>query len=310
MWSATVSPQDWVDHASEYQNITWKILVGPVDVWEYFKKTVSQTTKIVYLETYDFTEKRVKAIFRDLLTKWVAIKIIMENKKYRQYKDTFVQVGDDFADFDNFQLKSDYQMKTKYVHSKITLLDDSFWIQTANLTHSSFFKNREYFFVSSNTWVYVSLKTIFEKDRVWEKILPEDIHPNLLVCNINCRPVIENLLSSAEKSIIIETQYISDDAILKILKNKAWNQGFEMKLVLADTDTNEDVVDYFGKNQARILKKPYNHSKMILIDRKTLLLWSMNFSSNSLDNNREIGIILLDKNLIDRFLKQFWQDRE
>ncbi|MDR2416330.1 MAG: phospholipase D-like domain-containing protein [Candidatus Peribacteria bacterium] len=39
---------------------------------------------------------------------------------------------------------------------------------------------------------------------------------------------------------------------------------------------------------ARKLKTRYNHTKMILVDRKYLLLGSMNLSDNSLDNNREI----------------------
>ncbi len=306
--SWVVSQDDRVEHARHYENITGTLLIWPWDVWKYFSDALSQTQNILYLETYDFTEKRVKKIFRDLLASGVDIKMIMENKKYRQYKDTFVQVGDDFADFDNFQLKSDYQMKTKYVHSKFTLLDNAFWIQTANLNHSSFFKNREYFFVSNNTGVYHSLKTIFEKDRIGAKIWLEDIHPNLLVCNINCRPVIQDLLSSATKSIIIETQYITDDAILQILKNKARKEDMDIKLILADTDSNTDVLDYFGHHMARTLKKTYNHSKMMLIDGKTLLLWSMNFSSNSLDHNRELGIILTDQSVIQKFLWQFWKD--
>jgi len=36
------------------------------------------------------------------------------------------------------------------------------------------------------------------------------------------------------------------------------------------------------------MKKPYLHTKMILIDDEILLLGSMNLSANSLDNNREI----------------------
>jgi phosphatidylserine/phosphatidylglycerophosphate/cardiolipin synthase-like enzyme len=100
----------------------------------------------------------------------------------------------------------------------------------------------------------------------------DDIQPNLVVCNINCRPVIEELLSSAEHSITIQTQYISDDAILQILREKSMLADFDMKLLLADTDDNKELVRYFGKNKARTLKKPYNHSKMILIDGKVLLL--------------------------------------
>lgn len=128
------------------------------------------------------------------------------------------------------------------------------------------------------------------------------------MCNINCRSVIEHLLSSAQKSIVIQTQYISDQGVLDILKKKASAETFDIKLLLADTYENKKVLSYFGKQRAKILKKPYNHTKMILVDDTTLLLGSMNLSSNSLDNNREIGAIIKDRIVIDKFLKYFYMD--
>ena len=144
----------------------------------------------------------------------------MENYKYKQFKNTRKEIEKYFSGYENFEIKSDEDMRTKYVHSKINLVDSGFWVQTANLTHSSFEKNREHFFYSENADVWNSLNNIFEKDRNGEKIELEDIHPNLVICNINCRDVIEIILSEAEESIIIQTQYIVDDRILNILKNK------------------------------------------------------------------------------------------
>ena len=114
----------------------------------------------------------------------------------------------------------------------------------------------------------------------------KDIHPNLLICNINCRGVIEQLLNSAKESIIIQTQYITDDALRTILKSK--KTLLEFKLLVADTDDNDELIRYFGNQYARKFKQYYNHTKMILIDHKTLLLGSMNLSATSLDKNREI----------------------
>jgi phosphatidylserine/phosphatidylglycerophosphate/cardiolipin synthase-like enzyme len=132
----------------------------------------------------------------------------------------------------------------------------------------------------------MSLHTLFEKDWLGNRITMKDIHPNLVVCNINCRGVIEDLLSSAKESIIIQTQYIVDDTLRKILKSK--RTLAELRLLVADTDDNDELVRYFGNEQARKFKKEYNHTKMILIDHKTLLLGSMNLSATSLDKNREI----------------------
>jgi phosphatidylserine/phosphatidylglycerophosphate/cardiolipin synthase-like enzyme len=47
---------------------------------------------------------------------------------------------------------------------------------------------------------------------------------------------------------------------------------------------------------------------MILVDKKYLLLGSMNLSDTSLDHNREIWVILLEPSLIQRFEDGFWAD--
>ena len=134
-------------------------------------------------------------------------------------------------------------MGTEYTHAKVNLFDSGFIIQTANLTNSSFASNREHFFQSYDSGVWKSLHTIFEKDRNGEKITIKDIHPNLVVCNINCRGVIEQLLSSAEESIIIQTQYITDEFIRNLLREK--KSLPEFKMLVADTKDNTNLVRIF-----------------------------------------------------------------
>ena len=80
----------------------------------------------------------------------------------------------------------------------------------------------------------------------------KDIHPNLVICNINCRGVIEQLLTSAKESIIIQTQYITDDALRTILKTKKTLPEF--KLLVADTSDNDELIRYFGNEYARKFK--------------------------------------------------------
>jgi phosphatidylserine/phosphatidylglycerophosphate/cardiolipin synthase-like enzyme len=47
---------------------------------------------------------------------------------------------------------------------------------------------------------------------------------------------------------------------------------------------------------------------MLLIDNKILLLSSINLSSNSMDKNREMWILLIDTWQIETFKKQFLID--
>jgi phosphatidylserine/phosphatidylglycerophosphate/cardiolipin synthase-like enzyme len=42
------------------------------------------------------------------------------------------------------------------------------------------------------------------------------------------------------------------------------------------------------------VKKPYLHGKSILVDHHKIFLWSQNLTTNSLQNNREVWVIISD----------------
>ena len=116
-------------------------------------------------------------------------------------------------------------------------------MQTANLTKSSFESNREHFFYSNDSDFHDSLEKLVDADWVGDDLSTLNLHPNLVVCPFNCREVIKTLLESAEKSIVIQTQYIVDDEILDILHEKS--EEVDMAIIVADTDDNYDLISYF-----------------------------------------------------------------
>ena len=199
-------------------------------------------------------------------------------------------------------------MHTMYVHSKTAVRENWALIQTANLNHSSFFSNREYFFFTQNTWIIASLSGIFYKDRIGLPLLKSDIHPNLAVCPINCRGIIEHLISSARSSIVIQNQYIDDAKILSLIQEQQKSLWISnVNIQLSKTPQNEQLLPVLGTS-LHLFSKPYLHAKMLLIDEKLLLLSSINLSSNSMDNNREVGILLTDPIVIREFIEQFRKD--
>lgn len=300
----TFSP---TENFSQIQNVTWKLFISPTDT-HFILDIFGSAKNNLSLETYEFTEKRIRSLFKQLLEKNVNIKLIMEDKKYQQFKNTFKEIQNLFSWYTNFQIKNDKQMKTTYVHAKFALIDSGFLIQTANLTHSSFATNREYFFSSQHTGVYQSLATIFEKDWKGESINYSDIHPNLLVCPLNCRTILEHLITSAKRSILIQNQYIEDPRLLWLLGDKVKTLGtWNIHIQLPDTDTNKERQHQLWKDIVTLIKKPYIHAKMMLIDNQILYLGSINFSANSMDNNRELGILLTDPWIIQQFVTIFSQ---
>jgi len=288
----------------QIQDIAGDLRISPYGTEHKFLSFLTHTKDILYIQTYDFTHKKVRALLKKLALWWTDVRIMQENKKYQQYADTYKQVVDFFTWIDNVQVKSDADLWTNFLHTKLKLTDTHYSIQTANITQSAF-KNREYFLIGNDPVIWENLYTLFLKDWEWEEIYPADIHPNLLVCPINCREVLELMIAAAQESIVIQTQYIVDERIMDLLKKQS---SLDMQIVVADLDSNRALLYYFWPTVARALPKPYVHAKMMLIDDKYLYVGSVNFSDNSMDQNRELGIIVTNPEAIDAFTKQFVQD--
>lgn len=90
-------------------------------------------------------------------------------------------------------------------------------------------------------------------------------------------------------------QTVSDNSIENILEEKA-KQGIEIQLCLGDlkkVESNETIVKRLSLYpQVRLYapKKPYIHTKSLVIDGSDWYVGSINFTTNSFDNNREIGL--------------------
>lgn len=305
LWFSDAVSTDWNWSLDQLEDNSWELWISPYWTEENFLSFLLNTTDILYVQTYDFTHKKVRELLKKLALWWTDVRIMQEDKKYQQYADTYKQVVDFFAWIANVQVKSDADLWTNFLHTKLKLTDTHYSIQTANLTQSAF-KNREYFLVGNDPIIWENLHTLFLKDWEWEKIYPEDIHPNILVCPINCREVLELMIAQAQESIVIQTQYIVDERILELLKKQS---SLDIQIVVADLDSNRDMLYYFWPKIARALSKPYVHAKTMLIDDKYLYVGSVNFSANSMDENRELGIIVTNREVIDVFKNQFDNDR-
>ncbi len=265
------------------------------------KKTTDRLRGVVYA----ISDRETKIQLAKSAQIGTNIRIMLENKPFSYTNKTYDSIEEIADKYSNFHLQTDEILDLKYLHSKYFIFDDTAIIQTSNLTRSGLYKNLEHAVLIRDPNIIESLTYLFEKDRKGEPIDMQKIDPHLVVCPINCRSVIEKALSSAEHSIDIMTQYIYDPALIKILKKTPEN--IHMRLLLSDSSGNQNIVDYFGPKTAQMYtsRKHYLHTKTFLIDNRRLLIGSMNLSDNSLDNNRELGIIITDPQLIQKFKKWF-----
>ncbi len=286
---------------SNLENIEWELYFSPSYDYTWFEDYLLTTNEELKVYLYSFIYNPLISSFKDIANSWVDIQIVIENNKFNHDDEDYYELLNSFSWFQNIEIKNDEDLDTNFMHAKTFLLDDKFIIQTANLTYSAFFRSAEIFFVSQDKDVLDSLNYIFQQDWNWNNIDENKIHDNLIVCPFDCRSDFLEYINKADESIKVFIQSLSDRQIIDWLDSFEW----ELKIMLADNNSNYSNKDIFSSDELQFLSEPYLHAKSILIDDKYLIVWSTNFTQNSIDNNREINIVLIDPELISDFRSYF-----
>jgi phosphatidylserine/phosphatidylglycerophosphate/cardiolipin synthase-like enzyme len=195
-------------------------------------------------------------------------------------------------------------------HEKSIILDGKeVFILNQNLTVSSFSKNREYDVLDTDLNDAKQVREIFIKDWKRENFTPRSSH--LIISPNNSRAEIEKTISESATEIDIEDEIVDDERIISLLTQLAKKE--KVRLIapsLSQISSNKKALDKLkaGGVEVKTLSSPYIHAKLILVDNKKAYIGSINLSSQSLDRNREVGIIITEINSINNIKSTFESD--
>lgn len=179
-------------------------------------------------------------------------------------------------------------------HEKTITIDGrEVFILNQNLTASSFFKNREYDVLDKNQNDVNQIRSIFVSD--WERKTFTPVNSDLVISPDNSRAKVIGLINSSLKSIDIEAENIDDNQVISSLSNLAKKEKIRLIVPsLKQLSSNRAALnELLSKGvEVKALSSPYMHAKLILVDDKNAYIGSINLSSQSIDKNREVGIIL------------------
>jgi phosphatidylserine/phosphatidylglycerophosphate/cardiolipin synthase-like enzyme len=284
-WSLIVSPYDAKDEVLWY--IAWAKY--SLDGWFY------QITDTAIVQALDLKAQT-----------GVASELIIERSMYGWNTKSYDTLVKKLKSNSRIQIKSDDRLWVNFNHTKTFIRDDEdILIATANLSYPSFARNREYRVVVKDTAVVDNVRQLFDDDRDWKTISRSDIHPSLLVCPINCRSWLDALLGDVLESVRMQAQYIEDDKVIERL-HELKSLWIDIRLLVWEFQ-DEEKLDWLPY---RIQENFYNHSKSLYIDWEHVLIWSMNYSTNSIEENREISVLLNNPKTLGLFRWQFEQDWE
>jgi cardiolipin synthase A/B len=157
-----------------------------------------------------------------------------------------------------------------------------------------------------------AVSAIFQAD--WNRTPAQFNDSNLVVSPVNARSDLTSLINSARSTLLVAGEELNDTAIEQALAGAA-RRGVHVQVILpaprgSAGDSNSQGIGFIkqGGVQVREDARLYMHAKIIVVDGQKAFAGSENISAQSLDQNRELGIIVSDTGVLHVLELTFQQD--
>lgn len=187
-----------------------------------------------------------------------------------------------------------------YTHQKTITVDDTkSLILTGNLTSQYYSTGRDYGVFTDDTRDVAAIEKVFNADYAGTSITPTD-GDHLLWSPTDSRSRLLSVINAATTTLDVEELEFSDSTVVNAIVARA-KAGVTVRVVLETPSSYSSEVSEVEAAGGTVVgySDPngfYVHAKAMVADyglsTQEVEAGSMNISSNSLSNNRELGIIL------------------
>jgi cardiolipin synthase A/B len=292
------------------------VIVEPDNGIDPILNAISGAKTSVWVEMYELTNKQVIGTLEDDANRGIDVRVMLEPHPFGGSSTSASETLDKLKAAGVKAQFSDPDFAL--THEKGMIIDNStVYIMTTNFTNAalgtgSSTRNREYDIVDSNTQDVQAVAAIFQAD--WNHSTASFNDSNLVVSPVNARSDFNTLIGSARHTLLVTGEEMNDSGIEQDLVNAA-QHGVNVEVILpaprgSSSDSNQSGIDALKQGGIPVREDPrlYMHAKIIVIDGKEAFVGSENISAQSLDQNRELGIIVSDGNVLNTLQQTFQTD--
>lgn len=185
----------------------------------------------------------------------------------------------------------------RFSHVKLFVIDDAVAIiMNLNLSRSAFDDNREFAAITTRRDAVTEAAAIFDAD--WDRT-GEPAPGPLVISPTDSRQTLLGLIDEANSTLDIYAEVMRDEPVLLALE-RAEARGVAVRLLMSPEYGDDDRGAAERERLAaagvetRYARGVYVHAKAIIVDGTVAWIGSQNFTATSLDDNREVGIVLTD----------------
>lgn len=287
------------------------LFIMPEDGQEWLLDMIATARQRVLMKVYVLTDARIVGALQRAARRGASVRVMIEAHPF----------GSDASADLAFRLLHDAGITVRagnpafrYTHEKSVIVDDAAVILTANMTRSSFARNRELAVLYRDRDDVSEIVAAFEAD--WQRARFTPRRPSLVWSPVNARARINALIASARSSLYVYASSAPDEEQISLLADAA-RRGVDVRFLTSiirqvsrgEQGGDEAALDRLRRSRVKVrhLRSPVIHAKAIIADQ-VALVGSINLTTNSLDFNRELGIIFDDPAAVRRLTQTFEAD--
>lgn len=278
-----------------------QVLVEPDDGTRALTGAIRDAGRSIWLTMYMLTNRTIIHDLEYAHAAGVAVRVILEPHPYGASDNTNQSAYDTLmaADIPVHWSSPRYRL----THEKSMVVDgDTAYVMTTNFTRASFQANREFDVVDRHPADVATVRALFMAD--WTNRVYTTRDGNLPLSPSDARPLLQALIGSARRTLDVYGEELQDPGMEKALAVAA-QHGVHVRLILpapSGPDYDAAGVRLVTADSVRVRRLPrsylYIHAKVIVADGRRAFVGSQNLSAASLDDNRELGIIVADQRVI------------
>lgn len=283
------------------------LFIEPEDGKNPITNAIDNAYSEILIASYLFSDKEILESIKKAKARGIKIAIIMEQNPFGGSNVN----NQTKKELDSYGIANKWGSdKFALTHAKVIIIDSKkLFILNQNLTSAAFSKNREYNISDTNPIDVSQVRNIFISD--WEEKSFNLKTSNIIISPETSRKSISSLIKKAQKSIDIEIEVIEDPQIINLLSEKS--KSVKIRIIapsLSQIESNKNALDKLKQNGAlvRTLTNPYIHAKIIIVDNIYAYTGSVNLTTQSIDKNREIGILLSETSILKKISSTFEKD--
>jgi cardiolipin synthase A/B len=168
-----------------------------------------------------------------------------------------------------------------------------------NFTRLDIAKSRSLGVITKNRKLVLEALKLFKADDTRQTYMPGS--DRFLVSPENARERLAKFISSARKQLLIYDPHVSDDAMLRLIKQRI-NAGVDVRVI--------GKVEAKWKVRCERFPGRRLHIRAIMRDGRRAFLGSQSLRRLELEKRREIGVIINDKRVVKQMIAVFQKDWE